>query len=113
MVEEIAIIAFLIVLNGLFSMAEISIVSAKKSRLEELLRKGNRTAKEVLNLSEHPNKFLSTVQIGITSIGILTGIFGGATISSAIQNILVDFGMSSVYADNVAIVIVVVIITFF
>jgi len=113
MVEEIAIIAFLIVLNGLFSMAEISIVSAKKSRLEELLRKGNRTAKEVLSLGEHPNKFLSTVQIGITSIGILTGIFGGATISQSIKNVFIDLGVSGIYADKLAIVIVVVIITFF
>jgi putative hemolysin len=113
MAEEIAIIALLIILNGLFSMAEISIVSAKKSRLEELLRKGNLTAKKVLSLSEHPNKFLSTVQIGITSIGILTGIFGGATISLAIKDVLVDFGVSASYADELAIVVVVVIITFF
>lgn len=113
MVEEIAIIALLIILNGLFAMAEISIVSSRKSRLEELLRKGNRTAKKVLNLSEHPNKFLSTVQIGITSIGILTGIFGGATLSQAIKSTLISLGVNGAYADDMAIAIVVVIITFF
>jgi putative hemolysin len=113
MVEEIVIIALLIVLNGLFAMAEISIVSSRKSRLEELLRKGNRTAKKVLNLSEHPNKFLSTVQIGITSIGILTGIFGGATLSQAIKSTLISLGVNGAYADDMAIAIVVVIITFF
>ncbi|WP_320052918.1 hemolysin family protein [uncultured Acetobacteroides sp.] len=113
MVEEIAIIALLIILNGLFAMAEISIVSSRKSRLEELLRKGNHTAKKVLSLSEHPNKFLSTVQIGITSIGILTGIFGGATLSQAIKSTLINLGVNGAYADDMAIAIVVVIITFF
>jgi Hemolysins and related proteins containing CBS domains len=113
MVEEITIIALLIILNGLFAMAEISIISSRKSRLEELLRKGNRTAKEVLSLSEHPNKFLSTVQIGITSISILTGIFGGATFSQSIKNTLISLGVNGAYADDMAIAIVVVIITFF
>jgi len=112
MAEEILIIVILIVLNGLFSMAEISIVSAKKSRLEELLRKGNRNAKNVLYLAEHPNKFLSTVQIGITSIGILTGVFGGASISQMIRGFLIDMGVSVRYANDLAITLVVVIITF-
>ncbi len=113
MVQEVIIIVLLILLNGLFSMAEISILSSKKSRLEELLRKGNLSAKNVLHLGEHPNKFLSTVQIGITSTGILTGIFGGATISQAVKELLINFGLSTIYASNVAIAIVVVIITFF
>lgn len=113
MVEEVVIIALLIILNGLFSMAEISIVSAKKSRLEELLRKGNKTAREVLHLSEHPNRFLSTVQIGITSIGILTGIFGGSTISQEIRDLLISSGMTAIYASKTAIALVVVVITFF
>lgn len=112
MAGEIVIIAVLIILNGLFSMAEISIVSAKKSRLEELLRKGNKAAKDVLNLSANPNRFLSTVQIGITSIGILTGVFGGATISSFVKDILLDIGVSIRIADDLAIAIVVIIITF-
>lgn len=112
MAEEILIIILLILLNGLFSMAEISIVSAKKSRLEELLRKGNRNAKKVIYLADNPNKFLSTVQIGITSIGILTGVFGGAAISQNISGLLVDAGVSVRYANDFAITIVVVIITF-
>jgi putative hemolysin len=113
MVEEIAVIALLIILNGLFSMAEISIVSAKRSRLEELLRKGKRNAKDVLHLGENPNKFLSTVQIGITSIGILTGVFGGSTISLSIKELLIGYGMVPNIADDFAIAIVVVVITFF
>lgn len=113
MVEEVLIIVILIILNGIFSLAEISIVSAKKSRLEELLRKGNGNAKNVLILSESPNKFLSTVQIGITSIGILTGIFGGATITEYFKNVFINLGISVQYANDIAIAVVVVIITFF
>ena len=67
---EILIIFFLILLNGVFSMSEIALISARKNRLETAARKGNKKAKAALELANSPNKFLSTVQIGITLIGI-------------------------------------------
>ena len=74
---EILIIFGLILINGLFSMAEIALVSARKARSESQAAKGDAKAKEALELANHPDAFLSTVQIGITLIGILTGIFSG------------------------------------
>lgn len=112
MAQEILVIIVLILLNGLFSMAEISIVSAKKSRLEELLRRGKKGAKDVIHLASQPNRFLSTVQIGITSIGILTGVFGGATISENLKVLLINTGVSTRFAGDMALAIVVIIITF-
>src|SRR5687767_4183708 len=74
---EIFIILALILLNGVFSMAEIALVSARKARLEAQANKGNEQAREALKLSNRPDTFLSTVQIGITLIGILLGIVSG------------------------------------
>jgi putative hemolysin len=74
---EILIILGLILLNGLFSMSEIALLSARKARLESQANKGDAEAKAALTLANHPDSFLSTVQIGITLIGILTGIFSG------------------------------------
>ena len=70
--QDILIILLLIVANGLFSGAEIAIISARRYRLEQLSEKGDRSARVALRLAESPNQFLSTVQIGITLIGILT-----------------------------------------
>ena len=78
---EIFILVGLIVLNGIFAMSEIAIVTAKKSRLTALAQKGKSSATIALKLSEDPTQFLSTVQIGITSIGILNGIFGEAALA--------------------------------
>ena len=74
---EILILLALILLNGVFSMSEIALVSARKARLEAQANKGNKRAREALDLANHPDTFLSTVQIGITLIGILTGIYSG------------------------------------
>ena len=80
--QEILLILGLILLNGLFSMAEIALVSARKARLEAQANKGDKRAKEALELANHPDTFLSTVQIGITLIGILTGILSGEKLKS-------------------------------
>ena len=72
---EILIILLLILLNGVFSMSEIALISARKNRLETAAKKGSKKAQAALDLANSPNKLLSTVQIGITLIGILTGIF--------------------------------------
>jgi putative hemolysin len=110
---EILIILFLILLNGIFSMSEIALISARKNRLEMAAKKGNKNAKAALDLANSPNKFLSTVQIGITLIGILTGIYSGDKITTDVQNFVASFEALSPYANSIAVGIVVVTLTFF
>src|SRR5258705_7907581 len=74
---EILIIALLIVANGVFAMSEMAVITSRKSRLQDWVKKGNSRAKAALELAQSPNRFLSSVQIGITSIGILAGVFAG------------------------------------
>jgi putative hemolysin len=110
---EILIIFFLILLNGVFSMSEIALISARKNRLELAAKKGNSSAKIALDLANSPNKFLSTVQIGITLIGILTGIYSGDKITTDVQNFIAGFAILKPYANTIGVGIVVVILTFF
>ena len=110
---EILIILGLILLNGLFSMAEIALVSARKARLESQANKGDSRAKEALKLSEHPDKFLSTVQIGITLIGILTGIYSGEKLKTDFVDFLSQFELLKPYSDVLATTIIVIMITYF
>ena len=110
---EILIILFLILLNGVFSMSEIALISARKNRLETAAKKGNESAKTALDLANSPNKFLSTVQIGITLIGILTGIFSGNKITADVQNFVGSFSATKPYAESIAVGIVVLTLTFF
>lgn len=111
--QEIFIILGLILLNGLFSMAEIALVSARKARLEAQANKGDKRAREALNLANKPDTFLSTVQIGITLIGILTGIFSGENIKTDLVAYLKQFPSISNYSNGIATAIIVVVITFF
>lgn len=110
---EILIILFLILLNGVFSMAEIALVSARKARLEAQANKGSRDAREALILANKPDTFLSTVQIGITLIGILIGIFSGETIQENLAKWLEQFEFLKGYTNGVATTIIVIIITYF
>lgn len=110
---EILIILFLILLNGVFSMSEIALISARKNRLENAAKKGNASAKTALDLANSPNKFLSTVQIGITLIGILTGIFSGDKITTDVQTFVEGFASLKPYAESIAVGVVVVVLTFF
>ena len=110
---EILIILFLILLNGVFSMSEIALISARKNRLETAAKKGNKSAKTALDLANSPNKFLSTVQIGITLIGILTGIYSGDKITQDVETFVSGFQFLKPYAHLVAVGLVVVILTFF
>lgn len=110
---EILIIFFLILLNGVFSMSEIALISARKNRLETSAKKGNKNAQIALDLANAPNKFLSTVQIGITLIGILTGIFSGDKITKDVELFVNGFEVLKPYAHSLAVGIVVVILTFF
>ena len=109
---EILIILGLILLNGLFSMSEIALLSARKARLESQANKGDAEAKAALTLANHPDSFLSTVQIGITLIGILTGIFSGEKIKVQIVIWLQSFDFTKPYSNTLATVIVVIIITY-
>ncbi|NMH29614.1 hemolysin family protein [Flavobacterium silvaticum] len=110
---ELLIILFLILLNGVFSMSEIALISARKNRLESAAKKGNASAQTALDLANSPNKFLSTVQIGITLIGILTGIYSGDKITSDVQLFVERFESLKPYSDNIAVGVVVVVLTFF
>jgi putative hemolysin len=94
-------------------MSEIALISARKNRLETAAKKGNESAKTALDLANSPNKFLSTVQIGITLIGILTGIFSGDKITTDVQNFVAGFSATKPYAESIAVGIVVLILTFF
>lgn len=78
---DVFIIFFLIILNGFFAMSEIAVVSAKKTKLETERKKGNKGAEKALKLQSDPDSFLSSVQVGITLIGIVNGAYGGATLS--------------------------------
>lgn len=110
---ELLIILFLILLNGVFSMSEIALISARKSRLETAAKKGQKNAKVALELVNAPNKLLSTVQIGITLISILTGIYSGDKITADVQTFILKFPLLLLYAHSIAVVIVVLILTFF
>ena len=110
---EILIILFLIILNGVFSMSEIALISARKNRLETAAKKGNKNAQIALDLANSPNKFLSTVQIGITLIGILTGIYSGDKITHDVQEFVAGFEILKPFAASIGVGIVVVVLTFF
>ncbi len=110
---EILILLALMILNGVFSMAEIALVSARKSRLRFDAERGDRRAKAALKLSEHPDTFLSTVQVGITLIGILTGIFSGDALTLPIRTWLEQFEWIRPYAQPVAVGILLLAITYF
>lgn len=103
----------MIVLNGVFSMAEIATVSARKSKLDAASKRGDKNAKLVLETISSPNRFLSTVQIGITLIGVLTGIFSGERITDDVEGFFEQFPSLAKYAHFIAVTTVVVILTFF
>lgn len=109
---EILILLGLIVLNGVFAMSEIALVTAKKSRLARRVEQGDKASQRALELSENPTNFLSTIQIGITSIGILNGIVGEATLAGPLSIWLEGQGLEGDSASIVATVLVVVSITY-
>ena len=94
-------------------MSEIALISARKNRLETAAKKGNKNAQIALDLANAPNKFLSTVQIGITLIGILTGIYSGDKITHDVEAFIMGFQVLKPFAPSIAVGIVVVILTFF
>jgi putative hemolysin len=109
---EVLIILLLLVANGIFAMSEIAVVTARKSRLQALAEAGDAGARRALELAEAPNRFLSTIQIGITGIGILAGAFGGATLARSLADWLSGVPAAAPYADALGLGLVVVSITY-
>ena len=110
---EFIIIILLILLNGVFSMSEIALISSRKFALENAARKGNKKAGKALELAGNPNTFLSTVQIGITLIGILIGILSGEKLSGELEILLNKVPFLVPYSESLAVFLVVMIITYF
>jgi len=113
--SELLLIFILIIANGVFSMAEIAIVSSRKARLESLAKKGEQGAIQALKLHNDPTRFLSTVQVGITLIGILTGAISGGQIAAALQGLLEQIPLELVanHAEVIAFSCVILVVTFF
>ena len=99
---EFIIIILLLLLNGVFAMYEIALVSSSKARLETLAGKGNKSARGVLKQLEEPEKFLSTIQIGITLIGIVSGAFGGVAIADDVAPLFAMIPGAEPYAKNLS-----------
>ena len=109
---EFLVIILLLVLNGIFAMYEIALVSSSKARLETLVSKGNKSARGVLKQLEEPEKFLSTIQIGITLIGIISGAYGGVAIADDVVPLFAMIPGAEPYAKDLAMITTVVIITY-
>lgn len=109
---EFLIILLLLILNGIFAMYEMALVSSSKTRLETFVNKGNKRAKRVLKQLDEPEEFLSTIQIGITLIGIISGAYGGANIADDLVPLFAMIPGLETYASNLAMITTVVIITY-
>ena len=108
---EIVIILLLIVANGVFAMSEISVVASRKVRLQQRAEQGDHRAKLALDLAHEPEQFLSTVQVGITLVGVLAGAYGGATLAEPLAATLAAFPLVAPYAQGAALALVVAGIT--
>ena len=110
---EILVIFGLIILNGIFALSEIAVLSSRKARLQQRINDGDKGAERALELAENPNIFLSTTQVGITLIGVLAGAVGGATLADYLAAQLEKFPALQPYSHSLGLGIVVVLITFF
>lgn len=110
---EILLIILLIAGNGLLAMSELAVVSSRKVRLQHLVDRGDPRARVALKLANEPNQFLSTVQIGITLVGILAGAFGGATIAEQLAISLENIPLLAPYSEAIGVAVVVLAITYF
>lgn len=110
---ELIIIFILTLLNGFFALSEIALVSVKKSRIEHLAAQGNKSAKTILNLLENPENFLSSVQVGITLIGIISGAYGGAALTDDMVGLLSQLGFVGESVRTISLIIVIGGITYF
>src|SRR5690242_19334253 len=109
---EILVVVLLILLNGALAMAEMAVVTARRARLERRAAAGDRQARAALELADEPSRFLSTVQIGITLVGVLAGAFGGATVSQVLATQARSVPVLAPHADAIGLVVVVLAITY-
>ena len=109
---EVLVILLLLLANGVFAMAELAVVSARKARLQQRASKGDVRARQALAQANNPNELLSTVQIGITLIGILAGAFGGATIAEEIGAVFARVSWLEAYSEALGVGLVVIVITY-
>ena len=109
---DLLVLLILFVVNGLFAMAEIAIISSRKTRLAQMAEEGSSGARAALKLVENPNRFLSTVQVGITLIGVFTGAFGGAAMAEDMAAVLRRIPLLASYAEPLGFIIIVVLITY-
>ena len=109
---EIIVVALLILANGYLAMCELAIVSSRRARLERLAESGHSGARAALNLTDNPGRFLATVQVGITSIAVLTGTFSGVTLAQRMDAWLDLFPTISPYSKPIAFAFVVISVTF-
>lgn len=109
---EIALIVLLVLINGIFAMSEMALVSSSKARLQKLADEKRSGAEAALSLHDEPSRFLSTVQLGITSVGILNGAMGEGAFNEPIKEQLLKIPFLASYADGIALVLTVVLITY-
>src|SRR3954463_8721389 len=109
---EIIILLGLIIVNGLFVMSEIALVSARKPRLETMAEKGDKKASSALKLSNNPEIFLSAAQIGITLIAILTGVYSGERFGKVLTPFFEKFEWTRAYAETISTIVIVILVTF-
>ncbi|MDO4158963.1 MAG: hemolysin family protein [Prevotellaceae bacterium] len=110
--EEIIVIILLILFNGIFSMSEIAVISARKVTLSNEEKRGSKAARTALKLADNPSRFLSTIQIGITLIGIVTGIYSGAALSGKFASLLEGIGVPMAWAYPIAQTLIVLVVTY-
>lgn len=109
---DVVLLFSLILINGVFAMSEIALVTARKARLQALVEAGDAGAAAALALNEHPTRFLSTIQVGITSIGVLSGIVGEAALAKPLSQWLMQFGVELENAQWAATALIVVLVTY-
>ncbi|MGZ5149833.1 MAG: CNNM domain-containing protein, partial [Burkholderiales bacterium] len=108
---ELLVLLFLFIVNGLFSMSEMAVVSSRKARLQQLYDEGHKGAGTALDLANDPTHFLSTIQVGITIIGVTSGAYGEATLSARVADWLAQWSVLAPHAKGIAVALVVSAIT--
>jgi putative hemolysin len=109
---EVVVILVLILINGLFAMSEIAVVSSRRPRLQQMINDGHRGARVALALAQSPSRFLSTTQVGISIVGILAGAFGGATLAEHFADYLEQFPAVAPYSEAISLAVIVSSITY-
>lgn len=110
---ELIVLVLLVLANGMCSLAEIAIVGARKTKLQEMAKEGSKNAAAALEVAAHTEELFSTIQVGITSISILTGMFSGASLSGPVAAVLAEVPVLAPYADALALILVMAAVTYF